>query len=86
MTESNETQTQRTVTETFPVQDGLTLRLSFDPVAIREHYEDDEDDPTAGMTDEQLQRAGAVALTDDSLYEAFHHALDGAIRYVKDAE
>ena len=66
-------------TERFPVVGGLPLRLSFAPDAIREHFEDDHEDPrrreVEAMSDEQLERVGARALTDAGLYRAFHEAL-----------
>lgn len=55
------------------------LRLSFTPDAIREHFQDDEPDPTEDMTDEQLAEVGRTALTDDGLYRAFHDALVWAL-------
>jgi len=57
-----------------------TLRLSFTPDAIREHFEDaDEDDnPTTGMTDEQLAEIGEAALNDEILWREFHRALVAA--------
>lgn len=59
----------------------LPLRLSFGPDAIREHYEDCEegDDPTVGLTDDDLAQIGEWALNDQCLYEAFHNALESAI-------
>lgn len=55
------------------------LRLSFTPAAIREHFEGDDEDPTASLTDEQLAEVGRTALTDDGLYRAFHEALVWAL-------
>jgi len=57
----------------------VSLRLSFAPDAIREHFEADEPDPTAGMTDEQLRAVGEAALTSDLLYREFHDALVWAL-------
>lgn len=54
--------------------------LTFEPDAIRDHFEaDEDDDPTKGLTDEQLDKIGQAALTDDRLYQAFHAALVTAI-------
>jgi hypothetical protein len=61
---------------------GITnedLRLSFTPDAIREHFENEDPDPTAGKTDEELREVGYTALTDDGLYRAFHEALVWAL-------
>jgi hypothetical protein len=55
------------------------LRLYFTPNAIREHFECDEPDPTAGLTDDQLREVGWLALTDDSLYRTFHECLVWAL-------
>lgn len=49
--------------------------LSFEPDAIRDHFEADEDDPTVSMTDEQLLTVGSDALQDDRLYNVFHELL-----------
>lgn len=49
--------------------------LSFEPDAIREHFEVDEDDPTEDMTDEELLAIGENALQDDELYRVFHELL-----------
>ncbi|MGV8845789.1 hypothetical protein [Tessaracoccus sp.] len=61
-------------TENVAYIDGLPLRLSFEPSAIREHYEDSDVDVSA-LTDEQLALVGANALGEDNLYRAFHDAL-----------
>jgi hypothetical protein len=53
--------------------------LSFEPDAIRDHFEVDDDDPTEGMSDEELEGIGTTALQDDRLYEAFHEALSDAL-------
>lgn len=60
-------------------ENDASLALWFTPQAIREHYEGDDDDPTAGMTDDELAKAGHQALLDDGLYRAFHAALEGAL-------
>lgn len=55
-----------------------TLRLSFEPQAIREHFEGDEGplaDLVAIARDEDLRRIGESAITYDSLYRVFHEAL-----------
>lgn len=56
-----------------------TLALWFTPQAIREHYEGDADDPTRGLTDDQLVEVGKQALGDDGLYRAFHSSLEWAL-------
>lgn len=75
----NQRDAPETVTETYPVVDALPLRLSFTPAAIRQHFDDDEDYDLDGATDEQLARAGATALNDDGIYQAFHQALAAAL-------
>ncbi len=79
------------MTESFPLVEGLLLRLSFRPEAIREHYGVDSggdpgDDPVARlvarMTDAQLRRVGLLALSDAALYRAFDAALATAVREV----
>lgn len=69
-------------TETFPVVDGLPLRLSFTPDAIREHFDSDDEFDVDSMTDEQLGEVGSIALQDDGLYRAFHEALEWAMKEV----
>ncbi|NUS02064.1 MAG: hypothetical protein HOV97_05815 [Nonomuraea sp.] len=64
--------------EDFPVVDGLPLRLSFTPEAIREHFEAD-DLNLDEVDDETLMAVGAAALQDDLLYRAFHDALTWAL-------
>lgn len=51
------------------------LVLSFEPDAIRDHFEADEDDPTEGLTDDQLLDVAQAALSSDRLYETFHEVL-----------
>lgn len=53
--------------------------LSFEPDAIRDHFEADEDDPTEGMTDEQLEGIALDALQDDRLYAVFHELLSEGV-------
>lgn len=53
--------------------------LSFEPDAIREHFEVDEEDPTEGMTDEQLEAVALEALSDDRLYSVFHELLSEGV-------
>lgn len=69
-----------TTTEEVVTADGLALRLSFEPQAIRDHFDSDDPNPTTNLTDEQLARVGEIALQDDRIYEAFHRALDEALR------
>jgi len=78
----------RTTIEELPeakpasVVDDEDLRLSFSPFAIREHFEGD-DDPTDGMSDEELREVGWAALTADSLYEVFHRILSEEVAFAK---
>ena len=67
----------KTRTEEIASYAGLPLRLSFEPQAIREHFEDDPDygASVAAATDEQLAHIGMVALESDRLYEVFHELL-----------
>lgn len=53
--------------------------LSFEPDAIREHFADDNDDPTVDLTDAQLNSVGQSALGNDRLSDAFHEALQDSI-------
>ena len=61
-----------------------TLVLSFEPVAIRQHFEGDDPDPTEGLTDEQLRAIGYYAIGSDTLYEEFHRLLVEAIEDYED--
>ena len=54
--------------------------LSFEPDAIRDHFEADDDDPTEGASDADLLAVGQAALQD----EAFHAALVDALETVSD--
>lgn len=54
--------------------------LSFEPGAIRDHFEADEDDPTQGMSDEELLVVAEAALSSDRLYETFHDVLVETLR------
>jgi len=56
-----------------------TLCVSFEPDAIRSHYEGDEPDPTEGMTDKQLSAIGHYAIASDRLWSLFHELLDEAL-------
>ena len=67
--------TIKTETEEVVAVDGLPLRLSFTPDAIREHFEGGDYASVDKMSDEELAQVGATALTDDGLYRAFHEAL-----------
>ena len=53
----------------------VTLCVSFEPDAIRAHFEGDDPDPTQGMTDEQLRAIGHYAISADSLWSLFHELL-----------
>ncbi len=53
--------------------------LSFEPDAIRDHFEVDEIDPTEGLTTAQLDEIGQGCLQDDRLYRTFHEVLTDAL-------
>lgn len=53
--------------------------LSFEPDAIRDHFEADEDDPTEGMSNDELLAVGQESLQSDRLYETFHELLAEAL-------
>jgi hypothetical protein len=74
--------------ESFPIVDGAPLRLSFSAAAILEHFDDDPDDvgDLDSLTDDELNRAGAIALRSDDLYAAFHEALVAAVKKVQTKE
>jgi hypothetical protein len=57
-----------------------TLCVSFEPRAIRDHFDGDDDDPTKDLTDEQLEKIGHFAIGADSLWEKFHELLVEAVR------
>ena len=57
---------------------GLPLRLSFTPSAIREHFADGDDD-LSRLSDEQLASVGEAALADGRLYKVFHEVLLDAL-------
>jgi hypothetical protein len=56
---------------------GLPLILSFEPDALRDHWEGEED--LTGLTDHDLAEIGLMALCDDALWNAFHYVLDVAL-------
>lgn len=71
------------MTDDFPVSsNGLPLRLSFAPDAIRQHFESDKEiEPLLdAMTDDELKDVGEAALADDRLYAVFHEILCDAVR------
>lgn len=74
----------RTETEEIGFHGNVPLRLSFDPGAIREHFEGSDENPTDGMSDDQLALAGMIALDDDFLYQAFCETLHDAVERVAD--
>jgi hypothetical protein len=57
----------------------LSLVVSFEPDAIRAHFEGDDPDPTAGLTDAQLREIGEYAISADTLWGLFHELLVEAI-------
>lgn len=68
----------KTARESFPVVDGLPLRLSLVPDAIREHYADSTD--VQRMSNTQLHAIASRVLTSDAFYADFHNALTEAFR------
>ena len=63
------------------------LRLYFTPSAIRAHFECDDEDPTADLSDADLAKIGAFAIQDDTLYAAFHSVLAFALdEFLRDPE
>lgn len=56
------------------------LVLSFEPDAIRDYFEADEDNPTDGLTDAELEMIGLTALSSNRLYEALHETLVQALK------
>jgi len=60
-----------------PMESGLCV--SFEPDAIRAHFEGDDPDPTEGLSDEQLRAIGYYAIGADSLWSLFHELLVEAI-------
>jgi hypothetical protein len=55
------------------------LLVSFEPEAIRAHYEGDDPDPTEGLTDENLREVGEYAINSDRLWGLFHDLLEEAL-------
>lgn len=60
------------------------LCVSFEPDAIRAHFEMDEPDPTKDLTDEQLEKIGEYAISSDSLWSEFHRLLVESIEAHKE--
>lgn len=69
------------------VVDGLALRLSFHPDAVREHFGGDEDYEAVieAMSDEEVASLAERALTSDALYRTFHEVLVGALNESRNA-
>ena len=61
----------------------LNLCVSFEPQAIRDHFEGDDPDPTEGLTDKQLEDIGWYAIQADSLWGLFHELLQEAFEELK---
>lgn len=55
------------------------LCVSFEPRAIRDHFEVGDPDPTEGLTDDDLRKIGEYAIQADSLWNLFHELLVEAI-------
>ena len=64
----------------------IPLRVSFEPQAIREHFEGCDPDPTKEMSDEHLAQIGEYALQADSLWVVFHEVLLEAMAEVPSVE
>lgn len=56
-----------TVTETFPVVNGVPLRLDLSPEALRQHFDDDA--AIVRMDDATLRQVGYDLLSRDSFYD-----------------
>lgn len=67
------------IVEPLPASPDLTLCVSFEPQAIRDHYEADDPDPTEGLTDEQLRKVAEYCISADSLWSLFHQLLRDAL-------
>jgi hypothetical protein len=65
-------------TEEVTVVGGLPLRLSFEPEAIRQHFESVCVTDMDFFSDETLAQIAAIALQDDELYAAFNSVLRSA--------
>ena len=73
-------------TEEVAVHDGLPLRVSLSPVAIRDMFYDDEEWDLDDVSDADLREAASYALDDPGLWEAVHHAVErGLDRAVDDS-
>lgn len=57
----------------------IPLRVSFEPQAIRDHFEGCDPDPTKELTDAQLSQVGEYALSAENLWTTFHEILLDAI-------
>lgn len=55
------------------------LVLFSTPQAIRQHFEDDPNDPTQGLSDDDLREAGEAVVGSEALYDAWHDALVAAL-------
>lgn len=69
-----------TVNEEIVLLDGLPLRLSFEPLAVRQHFWDIPE--IVQLSDAKLAEIGAAALEDDGMYKAFHACLCLAVQEV----
>jgi hypothetical protein len=71
--------------EMFPQVD-VNLCVSFEPQAIRDHFEGNDHDPTEGLGDEHLKQIGEYAVSADPLWELFHELLVEAFEEVSGPE
>ena len=71
-------------TEEIVAVRGEPLRLSFEPIAIRQHFErcGKAGERLAALADEILADIGLAALASDVLETAFNHALRDACREI----
>lgn len=63
--------------EKIAVKDGLPLRLSFSPQAIREHFGDSP--AVQALSNEKLASVAESILSGDELYAVFHRLLVEAL-------
>lgn len=56
-----------------------TLVLSFEPDAIRDHFEGDEPNPVENLDDDQLTAIALYCISSDRLYRVFHELLEAAV-------
>lgn len=60
--------------------------MYFSAAAVRDHFEADEPDPLAGLSDEDIAEIGRQACQDDVMWEAFHRSLYDAMHQARAAK